>query len=66
MPFLTGNTQNDGTLFTIGDTNLTAFLNSSGFTVDGNVTADVVRSLYPGQNDTDVIADVFRDVSFLW
>jgi len=58
--------QNDGTLFTVGDTNLTAFLEASGFTgIDANITAAVVRSLYPGQNDTDVIADTFRDVVFL-
>jgi carboxylesterase type B len=66
VPLLTGNMQNDGTLFTVGDTNLTAFLEASGFSgVDTNITAAVVRSLYPGQDDTDVIADTFRDVAFL-
>ena len=67
VPLLAGNMQNDGTLFTVGDTSLTAFLEASGFTgIDANITAAVVRSLYPGQNDTDVIADTFRDVAFLW
>jgi hypothetical protein len=56
--------QNDGTLFTVGETNLTAFLDASG--VGSLVSADLVRSLYPGQNDTDVIADADRDIVFLW
>lgn len=67
MPLLTGNTQNDGTLFTVGDNNLTAFLDALGLsTVDPNITADAIRALYPGQNDTNVIADTVRDVTFLW
>jgi carboxylesterase type B len=63
VPILAGNTQNDGTLFTVGDTNLTAFLSSSF----GGVTSPAeVRALYPVENDTDVIADSFRDFFFLW
>jgi len=66
VPLLTGNTQNDGTLFTVGDNNLTAFLDALGLsTVDPNITADAIRALYPGQNDTNVIADTVRDVTFL-
>ncbi|KAE9403013.1 hypothetical protein BT96DRAFT_815629 [Gymnopus androsaceus JB14] len=61
VPLLTGNMQNDGTLLTLGDTNLSAFLESGGV----NITADAVRSFYPDQNDSDVIADAFRDVAFL-
>ncbi|KAE9394532.1 alpha/beta-hydrolase [Gymnopus androsaceus JB14] len=63
VPQLVGNTQNDGTLFTVGQSNLTEFLDSNGF--GGIVSPDTVRSLYPGQNDTNVIADAYRDVVFL-
>ncbi|KIK55752.1 hypothetical protein GYMLUDRAFT_175100, partial [Collybiopsis luxurians FD-317 M1] len=63
VPVLAGNTQNDGTLFTVGENNLTAFLDSMG--VGAIVSADVVRALYPEENDTDVIADSFRDFFFL-
>lgn len=67
VPLLIGNTQNDGTLFTVGDNNLTAFLDTFGLTAgDSDITADVLRSLYPGQNDTNVIADAERDSTFLW
>lgn len=67
VPLLSGNTQNDGTLFTVGDNNLTAFLDALGLSaVDPNITADAIRALYPGQNDTNVIADTVRDVTFLW
>lgn len=67
MPLLTGNMQNDGTLFAAGETSLTAFLQSSSFLkVEANITSDVLRSLYPGQNDSVVLADIFRDVTFLW
>ena len=59
--------QNDGTLFTVGDTNLEEFLESSGFIPpDADITADIVRSFYPGQNDSVVIADTYRDAAFLW
>ncbi|KAF9065549.1 Alpha/Beta hydrolase protein [Rhodocollybia butyracea] len=63
VPVLAGNMQNDGTLFTVGETNLTAFLDASG--LGSFVSADLVRTLYPGQNDTDVIADADRDLVFL-
>lgn len=58
--------QDDGTLFTVGETNLTAFLEAQGTQVGELVSADLARSLYPGQDDTTVIADVFRDLTFLW
>ncbi|KAF5370184.1 hypothetical protein D9757_010633 [Collybiopsis confluens] len=62
VPILTGNLQNDGTLFTLGESDLSAFLVSSGL---GAISPDFVRALYPGQNDTNVIADSFRDSVFL-
>ncbi|KAI0030911.1 Alpha/Beta hydrolase protein, partial [Vararia minispora EC-137] len=60
-PIIIGNTEDDGTFFTFGQTNLTAFLHS---TIGGLVPADVVRSLYPGMNDTEIIADAIRDLVF--
>ncbi|KAF5358876.1 hypothetical protein D9757_012298 [Collybiopsis confluens] len=59
VALLAGSTQNDGTLFTIGESNLTQFIQRF------NTSADFVRGLYPGENDTDVIADAFRDEIFL-
>lgn len=64
VPQLVGNMQNDGTLFTVGQSNLSAFLIDNGF--GGIVSPDTVRALYPGQNDTNVIADSYRDIVFLW
>ncbi|KAF9067069.1 Carboxylesterase [Rhodocollybia butyracea] len=65
VPLLAGTMQDDGTLFTVGETNLTAFLEAQGTKVGELVSADLARSLYPGQNDTTVIANVFRDLTFL-
>ncbi|KIJ56381.1 hypothetical protein M422DRAFT_239602 [Sphaerobolus stellatus SS14] len=62
VPIIIGNNNNDGTLFALGITDLPAFLNS---TFGPGVTAAQVRALYPGQNDTDVVADVLRETSFL-
>lgn len=67
VPLLVGNTQNDGTLFAVGEDDLTAFLETFGLTAGvSNITADVVRLIYPGQDDADVIADALRDITFLW
>ncbi|KAJ7217301.1 Alpha/Beta hydrolase protein [Mycena pura] len=62
VPIILGNMENDGSVFVVGMTNLTAFIEAE-FPGTG-VTADLVRSLYPGQNDTSIIASVDRDVSF--
>ncbi|KAF7324610.1 Carboxylic ester hydrolase [Mycena kentingensis (nom. inval.)] len=62
VPFLIGNMQDDGTLFTIGQTNLAAYLQT---TFGGVVTAAQVRPLYPGLNDTQIIWAVARDFTFL-
>jgi hypothetical protein len=62
-PIIIGSTENDGTFFALGQTNLTIFLNGEGL---GAIPADVVRSLYPGMSDSDVIADAIRDLAFRW
>jgi hypothetical protein len=55
-PLIIGNTENDGTF---GLTNLTAVLDGVGLIT---VSADLVKSLYPGMNDSKVIADTIRYV----
>ncbi|KAJ6481068.1 Carboxylesterase [Mycena sanguinolenta] len=62
VPIMLGNMENDGSVFTVGMTNLTAFL--EGEIPGVPISPDFVRSLYPGENDTEVIADALRDVQF--
>ncbi|THU79860.1 alpha/beta-hydrolase [Dendrothele bispora CBS 962.96] len=61
VPIFLGHTQDDGTVFTIGQTNLTEFLNSNG--VPPAVSPALVRSLYPGLDDEQVIAASVRDLA---
>ncbi|KAK7436645.1 hypothetical protein VKT23_019053 [Stygiomarasmius scandens] len=61
VPIFIGHTQDDGTLFTVGQTNLTEFLDNG---IVSGVSPDLVRSLYPSLDDSQVIAAVFRDVAF--
>lgn len=58
-----GNTQNDGSVFALGLTDLSAFLTA---TFAGLVTADEVRPLYPGLNDSLIISEIIKDTAFLW
>ncbi|KAJ7022064.1 Alpha/Beta hydrolase protein [Mycena alexandri] len=62
VPFIIGNTQNDGTAFAVGLTDLNAFLQTTG---GGLITAAEVRPLYPGLNDTVIIQEIIKDVEFL-
>jgi len=57
-----GNTQNDGSVFALGITDLSAFLTA---TFGGLVTADEVRPLYPGLNDSLIISEIIKDTAFL-
>ncbi|KAJ7698124.1 hypothetical protein B0H17DRAFT_927865, partial [Mycena rosella] len=62
VPIIIGNMENDGTVFAEGLTNLTAFLDGE---IPGSaISPDLVRSLYPGQNDSVIIADAIRDLVF--
>ncbi|KAJ6574674.1 Carboxylesterase [Mycena capillaripes] len=63
VPFIIGNMQNDGTVFAVGLTDLSAFLTA---TFAGLVTAPEVRPLYPGLNDSTIIAEIIKDTVFLW
>ncbi|KAJ7736560.1 carboxylesterase [Mycena maculata] len=62
VPIILGNLENDGTSFTVGMTNLTAFL--EGLIPGKSISSDLVRTLYPGQNDSFVIAEADRDFQF--
>jgi carboxylesterase 2 len=65
-PILIGSMEDDGTLSTIGISNLTAFLQATLGPAASAISPNLVRSLYPGLNDSQVIADVFRDLGFRW
>ncbi|KAF5349354.1 hypothetical protein D9758_011781 [Tetrapyrgos nigripes] len=63
VPIFIGNTQDDGTLFGAGLSNLTAFLNSA-LLAPAHIPPDFLRSIYPGLNDSAVIAASLRDLMF--
>lgn len=62
VPILIGANQDDGTLFVVGVTNLTTFLQGL---LGSLVDTDEVRAVYPGFTDLEIIPLVFRDVVFL-
>jgi carboxylesterase type B len=64
VPILIGSMQDDGSLFTIGETNVTDFLNK--YFPTAQLTPDLVRALYPGLNDAELLSAIFRDHLFLW
>ncbi|KAF8577513.1 alpha/beta-hydrolase [Ramaria rubella] len=61
VPILNGADQDDGTLFTLGETSLPEFINT---TFGSLISANEVRAVYPGQNDTEIIPLAFRDLVF--
>jgi len=62
VPIILGNMENDGTVFTFGITNLTTFLEVA--LPGSGIPPAFVRSLYPGENVTQIIPDAYRDASF--
>lgn len=62
VPFMVGHTQDDGTLFAVGQTNLAVYLAT---TFGGLVTVSQMRALYPGLNDNQVIAEIINAFEFL-
>jgi carboxylesterase type B len=64
VPFMVGNTQDDGSLFVVGLMNLSDFLTTSFGTL---VTVDEMHALYPGLNDDNmIISQIVKDFEFLW
>jgi carboxylesterase 2 len=64
VPIIIGNMEDDGSVFTVGLTNLTAFLEGEAPGID--IPSDLVRAFYPGQNDSQVISDSVRDLGVRW
>ncbi|KAJ7178182.1 liver carboxylesterase-like protein 1 precursor, partial [Mycena filopes] len=62
VPFIIGNTQDDGSVFALGLTDLPAFLQSE---TQGLISAAQVRPLYPGLNDSLIISEIIKDNAFL-
>ncbi|KAF5361302.1 hypothetical protein D9758_010267 [Tetrapyrgos nigripes] len=63
VPIYIGNTQDDGSLFAVGQSNLTAFLDGIGASA-AQITPYDVRSVYPDLNDSAVIAASLREIMF--
>ncbi|KAF9261768.1 alpha/beta-hydrolase [Marasmius fiardii PR-910] len=55
-PLMVENTQNDSSLFVLGQTDLAQFLQT------GLPSADQIRSLYPGRTDIQVIGELSTDL----
>ncbi|KAJ7456523.1 Alpha/Beta hydrolase protein [Mycena latifolia] len=62
VPFIIGHTQDDGSLFAVGLTDLSAYLAT---TFGGLVTVDQMHALYPGLSDNQVISEIVKDFEFL-
>ena len=65
VPLLLGNLENDGSVLTFNLSDLSAFLARFGPHI-GSIPLDEVRALYPGLNDSQVIAGAERDILFRW
>jgi carboxylesterase type B len=66
VPILLGNMEDDGSVFTYNTSDLSANLASQFGSLGGSLTPDAVRALYPGLNDSQVIAGTYRDFLFRW
>ncbi|KAJ7706471.1 Alpha/Beta hydrolase protein [Mycena rosella] len=64
VPFIIGNTQDDGSIVAVGLTDLAEFL-STTFAFLESVTPAQARAFYPGLNDSLVVSAIARDVIFL-
>jgi hypothetical protein len=66
VPILLGNMEDDGTAFTYNMSDLSAYLAGQFGSLAGSLTPDMVRALYPGLSDAQVIAGTERDFLFHW
>jgi len=65
VPILLGSMEDDGTIFVFGaPNNLSAFLTEAFGRFDGLLSPALVRALYPGLSDPQVMAAVERDIVF--
>jgi len=59
--------EDDGALIALGlPNNLSATISEEFGPYEGLISPDLVRALYPGLNDSQVIAAGARDVGFRW
>ena len=69
VPILLGTTEDDGSIFVLNTpNNLSTFL-AAQFgpgPLESPITPALVRALYPGLSDPQVIAAVTRDIIFHW
>jgi hypothetical protein len=67
VPILLGSMEDDGTIFVFGaPNNLSAFLTEAFGPFDALLSPTLVRALYPGLSDPQVMAAVERDTVFHW
>jgi hypothetical protein len=67
VPILLGSMEDDGAIIALGLPNNISATVSEVFGPFGVlITPDLVRALYPGLNDSQVIAAGARDVEFRW
>jgi hypothetical protein len=69
VPILLGSMEDDGTVLVLGTpNNLSAFLIEQIVpdSLESFISPTLVRALYPGLSDPQVIAAVMRDVQFRW
>ena len=67
VPILLGNMEDDGSPFTFNTSeSLSTFLADQFGSLAGSVPPDMVRALYPGLSDPQVIAGTLRDILSRW
>jgi hypothetical protein len=67
VPILLGNMEDDGASMTYNTSeSLSTFLADLLGSLAGSVPPDMVRALYPGLSDPQVIAGTVRDIIFRW
>ena len=69
VPILLGSTEDDGTISVLGAPNNLSLLLAEQIVpgpLGGLISPTLVRALYPGLNDPQVMAAVERDIIFRW
>jgi len=67
VPILLGSMEDDGSIIALGlPTNLSATISEVFGPFERLISPDLVRALYPGLNDSQVIAAGARDYVFRW
>lgn len=66
VPILLGNLEDDGSVFSFNESDLSAFIAGQFGLSTGFIAPTLVRALYPGLADPQVIAAAVRDMVFRW